>query len=480
MRGQSVVRRNDEVEAGRGADALAGREALVVGLARTGLAVADFLVRRRARVVATDTKAREALPVEALDLERRGVLLEAGGHRVESFRKASLLVVSPGVPWDLPELEAARRGGAEVIAELELAFRHLSGPVVAVSGTKGKSTTTAAIGAMLREQGDDVRVGGNIGRPAIGLVEGTSAATRFVLEVSSFQLEGTQFFRPHVAVFLNLSDDHLDRHGSFAAYAAAKARIFANQTSSDWAVVNGRDERVLALAAAGQGRLVTFGVEPQAGRAGAYFRDGVAWWRTAGSEERLFERDDVRLPGPHLADDLLAAAAAARLLGAEAGSIRRAVRAFEGAEHVLEFVAEIEGVRFFNDSKATNVAAARKSLEAFSDPVIAIMGGRFKGGDLSLLAASAHGRVKQVLAFGEARALFAEKLSPSVPVESCASLREAVERALRRGSPGDVVVLAPACASFDMFEDYAQRGRVFKDEVRRLGAARGAPGGGRG
>jgi UDP-N-acetylmuramoylalanine--D-glutamate ligase len=444
----------------------------VVGLARTGIAVADFLLRHGARVTATDAKARGALPVEVLDLERRGARLETGGHHVETFRRASLLVVSPGVPWDLPELQAARASGAEVIAELELACRQISGVVVAVSGTKGKSTTTAAIGAMLQARGGDVRVGGNIGRPAIGLVEGASEATLFVLEVSSFQLEGTELFHPNVAVFLNLSDDHLDRHGSFAAYAAAKARLFGNQTAADWAVVNGADPRALELAAKGRARRVLFGAGTQAPGDAAYFRDGLACLRRGGREEVLFQRDDVRLPGPHLADDLLAAATVARLLGVASAAIRGAARGFEGAEHVLEFVAEIDGLRFFNDSKATNVAAACKSLEAFDRPVIAIMGGRFKGGDLALLAETARGRAKQVLAFGEARARFAEGLAGSVPVELCASLRQAVERALVLGAPGDVVVLAPACSSFDMFEDYAQRGRVFKEEVRRLADAR--------
>ena len=424
---------------------LSGASAVVVGLARSGVAAAAFLAGRGAHVTASDVKPREALTPEALALESQGVRLETGGHRLETLLAASLVVVSPGVPWDLPELTQARDRGVEVIAELELACRHLMGEVVAVTGTKGKSTTTAAVGVMLRAAGRDVRVAGNIGRPAILCVEGSDARTVFALEVSSFQLEGVHSLHPRVAIFLNLSDDHLDRHGSFEAYAAAKARVFLNQTADDWAVVNADDRRVLDLARQGRAKLLRFG---NAARAA------------------------LRLPGPHLADDLLAAAAAARLMGAPLDAVQRAVEGFEGAEHVLEFVAEIDGVRYFDDSKATNVAAACKSLEAFDRPVIAIMGGRFKGGDLARLAQVASGRAKLVLAIGEAQALLVEALSPVVTVTACDSLASAVARAREAARPGDVALLAPACASFDMFEDYAQRGQAFKHEVRRLAERR--------
>jgi UDP-N-acetylmuramoylalanine--D-glutamate ligase len=452
---------------------LAGKTVVVVGLARSGVAAAEFLAARGARVVATDSKPEGELPVEALRLRERGMRLEAGGHRRESFRAADLVVVSPGVPWNAPELEAARAAGVPVIGELELGYRCLKGTVAAITGTKGKSTTTAALGAMLREAGGDVRVGGNIGAALTGMVEDSTDQTAFVLEVSSFQLEASDTFHPHVAVFLNLSPDHLDRHASFEEYAQAKARIFARQDERDWAVVNAADAGVLGLAAHARARVVRFvphGVIP----AGAFFQDGLARLSLDGRTETLFRRDEVRLPGEHLAVDLLAAATAARLLGAPVEAIARAVRAFRGVEHVLEHVADVRGVAFFNDSKATNVDAARKSLESFDTPLVVILGGRYKGGDFADLAPPLARRGRAVVAMGEARERVAQALGGTLPVLSCDTLRAAVETALARAQPGDTVLLAPACASFDMFRDYAERGRAFKDEVRRLAEAEGA------
>ena len=450
---------------------LAGKQIVVVGLARSGVAAAEFLVRRGARVVATDRRPADELQAEAVTLGEKGVRLELGGHRQETFTAADMVVVSPGVPWDLPELVAARGAGVPVMAELELGSCHIRGPVAAVTGTKGKSTTTAALGAMLAEAGRDVRVGGNIGQAVTGLVDGATDDTAFVLEVSSFQLEGTDTFRPRVAVFLNLSADHLDRHASFEDYSAAKARIFRNQTSSDWAVVSAND-RVMALARLSRARLIPFGPSPLLEPSSAFFKAGHAVLRLDGHEESLFPVSSVRLPGSHLLLDLLAAAAAARLMGADAAAIARAAAEFRGVEHVLEHVAEIGGVAFFNDSKATNVDAARKSLEAFDRPVVAIVGGRYKGGDFGLLRPPLAARGKAVMAIGEAQGRVVEALAAVVPVVPCGTLREAVERAFAAAAPGDVVLLAPACASFDMFQDYADRGRAFKREVRALAERR--------
>jgi len=443
---------------------LAGKQVVVVGLARSGVAAAEFLVRHGARVVATDRRPADELQAEAMTLARQGVRLELGGHHERTFTAADMVVVSPGVPWDLPELVAARGAGVSVMAELELGFRHIRGPVAAVTGTKGKSTTTAALGAMLAEAGRDVRVGGNIGQAVTGLVDGAGDDTVFVLEVSSFQLEGTDTFHPKVAVFLNLSADHLDRHASFDEYRAAKERIFQNQTSQDWAVVNAD----LAKEHRGRARLVPFAPSPLVEPSSAFFKDGHAVLRLDGHEESLFPISSVRLPGSHLLLDLLAASAAARLLGTPAEAIARAAAGFRGVEHVLEHVAEIGGVAFFNDSKATNVDAARKSLEAFDRPVVAIVGGRYKGGDFGLLRDPLAARGKAVMAIGEAQGRVAEALAPVVPVVPCETLREAVERAFAAAAPGDVVLLAPGCSSFDMFQDYAERGRAFKREVRAL------------
>jgi UDP-N-acetylmuramoylalanine--D-glutamate ligase len=450
---------------------LAGSRAVVVGLARSGLSAAAFLASRGARVVATDRKTAAELPAEVGALTSRGIELELGGHRRETFAGADLVVVSPGVPWELPELEAARARGVAVMAEVELAFRFATGTVAAVTGTKGKSTTTAALGAMLAAAGRDARVGGNIGRPFVDLLEGHTDQTVFVLEVSSFQLEGIQAFHPRLAVFLNLSPDHLDRHPSFEAYASAKARIFVNQTEQDWAVVNADDPGVLARARAARSRRFAFSTAPREGD-GAFFEAGEARLRHGGEAETLFALDRLRLPGVHLATDLLAAGAAARLMGAPASAIARAAEGFAGVEHVLERVAEIDGVAYFNDSKATNVDAAKKSLEAFAGPLLLIAGGRYKGGDFRDLRAPAAGRVKAVLAIGEARPLLLEAFAPVCPVTPCDSLAEAVLRAHGLAVPGDTVLLAPGCSSFDMFEDYADRGRAFKAEVARLAGER--------
>ena len=447
-----------------------GGAVVVVGLARSGVAAAGFLARRGETVIATDVKRADELTEEALSLAALGVRLETGGHRKETFTSAAMVVVSPGVRWELPELEAARRAGVPVIAEVELAFRNLRGRVAAVTGTKGKSTTTAALGAMLGEAGLDVRIGGNIGAPLVSLVEGSTAATTFAVEVSSFQLEGTERFHPNLAVWLNLSPDHLDRHPSLEAYVAAKARIFANQTEEDWAVVDADDPVVLAEARRARSRKLPVRVSgdkvPEGD--GAFFEGGLARLRLAGKEESLFAREEVVLPGAHLAGDLLVAAAAARLLGTPPDAVARAVRGFRGVEHVLEHVATIDGVSFYNDSKATNVEAARRSLEAFAGPVLVIVGGRYKGGDFGELAPALSAPGRRVLAIGEARERVAAALRGVVPVDACGSLAEAVARAKTLARPGDVVLLAPACSSFDMFRDYAHRGRAFKEEVRRL------------
>jgi UDP-N-acetylmuramoylalanine--D-glutamate ligase len=457
----------------------AGKHVVVVGLARSGVAAAAFLARRGASVTAVDRKPESELP-EALALRELGVKLELGPHRRETFLASELVVVSPGVPWELEELEAAREAGIPVIAEIELAFQNLRGDVAAITGTKGKSTTTAALGAMLREAGKDARVGGNIGAPLIGLVEGSTEATAFAVEVSSFQLEGTTSFRPRVAVWLNLSADHLDRHPTLEAYVAAKARIFANQRPEDWAVVNADDPVVLAQARQARARQLLFRVtgQPLAAGDGAFFAGDAARLRRDGAEETLFARADLSLPGAHLHGDMLVAAAAARLMGAPAEAIARAVRGFRGVEHVLEHVATVDGIAYYNDSKATNVEAARRSLEAFTEPVVVILGGRYKGGDFGDLTPSLRRHGRAVVAIGEATERVTAALAGTLPVEPAPSLREAVVMARSLARPGDVVLLAPACSSFDMFKDYAERGRAFKSEVKALesaasGSARG-------
>jgi UDP-N-acetylmuramoylalanine--D-glutamate ligase len=443
----------------------------VVGLARSGVAAADYLARQGARVVATDSKGQAELPAEVKSLTQRGVELQAGGHRRETFTGADMVVVSPGVPWDLPELRAAREAGVEVMAELELGFRELKGTVAAITGTKGKSTTTAALGAMLARAHGDVRVAGNIGQPVCALLDGSTEETRWVLEVSSFQLEGTTRFHPQLAVFLNLAADHLDRHASFEDYAAAKAKIFANQTEADWAVVNADDPLVMEQARAGKARRLPFHVTSVPTGDGAYLDARQARLQQAGGSDTLFARSDVRLPGEHLMLDLMVAGAAARLLGATAEQVRNAVCEFRGVPHVLEHVTDVNGVAFYNDSKATNVEAARRSIEAFPGRVVVILGGRYKGGDFAERAAPLAAHHGAVVAIGEAAERVEQALGPAVPVARATTLAEAVRRALAMAREGDTVLLAPACSSFDMFRDYADRGDAFKREVWELARA---------
>jgi len=436
----------------------------VVGAARSGLAAAELLARRGA--VVTLTERRPGLD-EADRLRAAGVGLELGGHREGTLTGADLVVVSPGVPLDQPVFAAARDRGVEIIGELELAWRWIRGRVIAVTGTKGKSTTTTLVGRMLAAAGRTVLVGGNIGVPLSAQVDGSDAETLHVVETSSFQLETTTTFRPWIAVWLNFADDHLDWHPTINAYAAAKARIFVNQTAEDWAVVNADDPVVTSHSAGIAARRVPFSLS---GRIADGFVVDGEWIvkRTGTSNERLVPLDAVGLTGRHMLHNVLAAAAAASVAGAPPRAMVDALRGFHGLAHVMEPAGEIGGVRFVNDSKATNVEAAQRSIESFADGVVAIVGGRFKGGDLRALAEPMAERGRAVVAIGDAAPLVRAALTGVVPVIDASSMREAVERGYRAAAPDGVVLLAPACASFDWFRDYAERGETFKREVERL------------
>jgi UDP-N-acetylmuramoylalanine--D-glutamate ligase len=440
-----------------------GWRVLVVGAARSGVAAALLLAGRGARVTLTDLK--PVIDGESA-LRDAGVELELGGHRPESFDSANLVVVSPGVPSDLSELARARNAGIPIIGELELASRWLRGPIVAITGTKGKSTTTTLVGRMLEATGRRVMVGGNIGVPLSSQVEHSTDDTVHVVEASSFQLEASDTFHPWIAALLNFSADHLDRHATEQAYAAAKQQIFARQTPEDWAVVNADSPEALHLAEGARATLVRYGLTR--GETVAFFIErGFIWQRTSEGDEPLAPLEAVALRGQHMLSNVVAAAAISRLAGATREGIERALAGFAGLEHVMEPVATLQGVRFVNDSKATNVDAAARSIDSF-DRVVAIVGGKFKGGRLADLAGPlrAHGRA--VVAIGEARPLVREALQGVVPVHEASTLASAVAMAFSLARPGGVVLLAPACASFDMFVDYADRGRRFKEEVQRL------------
>ena len=446
-----------------------GRRVVVVGAARSGVAAAELLRARGAAV--TLTEVRDTFE-EADRLERSGVTLELGGHRRATLASADLIVASPGVPLEQPVFEAARARGVEIIGELELASRWIRGRVIAITGTKGKSTTTTLVGRMLAASGRQVLVGGNIGVPLSAHVDASTPDTVHVVEASSFQLETTSTFRPWIAVWLNLADDHMDRHPGLEAYTAAKARIFANQAPDDWLIVNGDDASVMERTRKAAARRVEFALS---GRITTGFVVDADWivHRTSAGAERLVPLAAVELSGRHMLNNVLAATAAASLAGVDSGAMVESLRGFRGLPHVMEPAGEIGGVRFVNDSKATNVEAARRSIESFPHGVVAIVGGRFKGGDLRELRAplAEHGRA--VIAIGEAAPLVREALAGVVPIVDVASMREAVEQAYAAAAPDGIVLLAPACSSFDWFRDYAERGERFKGEVARLKTVRG-------
>jgi UDP-N-acetylmuramoylalanine--D-glutamate ligase len=441
-----------------------GKKVTVVGAARSGIAAARLLVERGAQVTLSD--ARADIP-EAQPLAEIGVALETGGHQPVTFTSADLVVLSPGVPPEQPAVAAARAHGVPVIGEIELASRWLRGRVIAITGTKGKSTTTELTGRMLEASGFRVTVGGNIGAPLSAQVAASTPDTLHVVETSSFQLEQIETFRPWIAVMLNFSPDHLDRHPSVASYAAAKARIFENQTPDDWSVVNGDDPMVLELARRSAARRRLF-ARDAALEDGTTVSDGwiVSWHQ--GRADPLVPLDAIHLIGPHLVVDVMAAATVGTLAGAAPAVMTAAVDAFRGLEHAMELVAEVGGVRFVNDSKATNVESALRSIESFASGLVPIIGGRFKGGDLRLLRAPLANRARAVVAIGEARPLVEAAVGDVVKVHQADSLEAAVDQAFDLARPAGVVLLAPACSSFDMFRDYAERGRRFKAEVERL------------
>jgi len=444
------------------------RRVVVVGAARSGIAAAELLAKRGAVVTLTEIRSS----FDGIDrLKEAGVQIEVGGHQPQTLAAAELVVVSPGVPLEQRVFDAPRDRGVEIIGELELASRWIRGRLVAITGTKGKSTTTTLLGRMLTAAGRKVLVGGNIGVPLSAQVEASTADTFHVVETSSFQLETTTTFHPWIAVWLNFADDHLDRHPTVEAYAAAKARIFANQTGDDWAVINADDPAVVARSAATRARRVQFALS---GRTADGFVVDGEWIlkRTAAGAERILPVAAVELTGRHMLNNVLAATAAASIAGVTAQSMTDALRGFHGLEHVMEPAGEIRGVRFVNDSKATNVEAAKRSIESFPGGVVAIIGGRFKGGDLRELREPLWAVGRAVVAIGEAAPLVRDALSGALPVVEAGSMREAVERGYEAAAPDGVVLLAPACSSFDWFKDYAERGNAFKAEVERLRSAK--------
>ena len=469
-----------------------GKRILVVGMATSGIAAALFLRRRGAHVVISEMRAAEQLRAEIPLLLDAGVAIETGGHRERTFLDADLIVVSPGVPAQMPLLEHARAERIPVLGEIELASRFLQGTLVAITGANGKTTTTTLTGEILRACQRTVQVGGNIGTPLISLTESSTPETVTVVEASSFQLETIDTFHPHVAAVLNLSPDHLDRHGSMEAYAAAKERIFLNQTAGDFAVLNAADRwcRDYATRVGSQVRWFNRGGDfaPAAEKgSGAHLRGDQLVWVEQGREIPVLTLNEIPLRGDHNVENVLAAvsiaclvqkvgldtAPAAGLQGeAAVAAIRTTIRSFKAVEHRLEFVARIRGVEYFNDSKATNVDATIKALEAFPGGLWVILGGKDKNSDYTVLAPLLRQRARGVLLIGAASEKIASHLEPAgIGVVRLGTMERAVDFAFQHAHEGDTVLLAPACSSFDQFQNYGHRGKVFKQLVMQLNTA---------
>jgi UDP-N-acetylmuramoylalanine--D-glutamate ligase len=459
------------------------KRVLVVGLGKSGVASALFLQERGAKVAVSDAKSPEQLREEIPQLLDHGISVETGQHGERTFRDQDLIVVSPGVPFDVPQLVHAREQGIPVIGEVELAARFLKGHIVAITGSNGKTTTTTLAGEILEAGGRKTLVGGNIGTPAITFVPRVNEKTWIALEISSFQLETIKTFHPHIAVVLNVTPDHLDRHHTFEKYVAAKARIFENQTAEDFTVLNADNEPCVTMAKQTQAQIHWFSRTKEV-VSGAFVRGERIVWHDKNGECEIMPLREIALKGAHNVENVLAAVCVGMIAGIEPAQVRHAVAEFKAVEHRLEYVATVNGVEYYNDSKATNVDATIKALESFPDRIHLILGGKDKGSDYSVLNELLKARVKRVYTIGAAAAKI-ESQASGTEIVSAGTLENAVRRASEAATAGDIVLLAPACASFDQFDSYEHRGRVFKELVRQLAAkkservASGVRGGGK-
>ena len=449
---------------------LKGKRALVVGLGKSGVASALFMKAQGARVTVSDTKSGDELRNEIPVLLDHGITVETGGHGERTFHGQDLIVVSPGVPVDAPPLVQARSLGETVIGEIELAAQFLPGPIVAITGSNGKTTTTTLSGEIMTAAGLPTLVGGNIGTPAISLAERAKPDTVIVLEISSFQLETIQTFRPKIAVVLNVTPDHLDRHRTFEIYTEAKARIFENQQGSDFAVLNADDPTCVAMGLRTRAQVFWFSRQKEV-EVGAWIRDGNIVFRDSKGQREILQVSEIPLKGAHNLENVLAAVSASVLMGCPSGKIRQAVHDFKAVEHRLEFVATIHGVDYYNDSKATNVDATIKALESFPANIHLILGGKDKGSDYTVLNELIGQRVKRVYTIGAAAAKIESQVKGAEIVHA-ETLENAIRQAHAAAESGDVVLLAPACASFDQFKSYEHRGEVFKETVSGLAAGK--------
>lgn len=445
---------------------LHGKRVLVVGLARTGIATAKFLRARGSLVTTTEVRPKEEMGEAVQELSGMDISEEWGGHQVETFLKQDCIVVSPGVDLNIEPIQKAIQQGVKVISEIELAYHFIHVPIIAVTGTNGKTTTTLLIGEMLKEDGRKVGVGGNVGEPLILFADGEDRWEVLVVEISSFQLEAIEDFRPRISVLLNITEDHLDRYPRYDDYIEAKVRIFANQHSGDLAILNRDDPIVMQYQEKVKAKKVFFSLKERLDE--GVFSNGKTIFFRLGEKGEEYSLSKTPLRGIHNVENMMAALTTARVFGCSRQAVQGVLNRFEGLEHRLEFVREMKGIRFYNDSKGTNVGSVVKSLQSFSEPVILIAGGKDKNGDLSPLKELIQKRVKHLILIGEARERMKRELGGLTDTSIAQTMEEAVLLARQKAEGGEVVLLSPACSSFDMFKDYKERGKVFKEAVRRL------------
>jgi UDP-N-acetylmuramoylalanine--D-glutamate ligase len=448
---------------------LNGKKVLVVGLARTGIATAKFLKAKGSLVTTTEVKREEEMREAVQELKGMDISTEWGGHRAETFLKQDMIVVSPGVDLSIEAIQRALKKKVRVISEIELAYHFIQVPIISVTGTNGKTTTTLLIGEMLKEDGKKVGVGGNVGEPLVLFADGRDRWEVLVVEISSFQLEAIEDFRSRISVLLNITEDHLDRYPSYADYIKAKVRIFANQNLRDLAVLNRDDPIVVQFGERARGRKVFFSLSEKLDE-GA-FSDGQTIFLKLGGKREEYSLARAPLKGVHNVENMMAALTTARSFGCSKKAVQAVLNRFEGLEHRLEFVREVGGVRFYDDSKGTNVGSVVKSLQSFSEPVILIAGGKDKNGDLSPLEELIQKRVKHLILIGEASERMNREFGGLTDTAMAKTLEEAVLLAHQKAKSGEVVLLSPACSSFDMFKDYKERGRVFKEAVFKISAS---------
>jgi UDP-N-acetylmuramoylalanine--D-glutamate ligase len=456
-------------------DRIKGKKVCVFGMARSGLAVASLLKKYSGDVFVTDVKNSPFLAKETEELKKLGIEYEIGGHSHNSIKDKDFLVISPGVSFDIPILLEAQEKGIPIFSEVEVAFWLNQAFIVGITGTNGKTTTATLIGEILKEDKREVKVAGNIGVPFSSVVEEVSSDGIIVLELSSFQLEKIEEFHPKVASILNITPDHLDRYSDFKSYKDAKLRIFENQTEEDFAVLNFDDDESRGIENFSKGEKIFFSTINELDP-GVFLKDGSLIFSAGGGsfgifegkKEKIIEATQIGIKGPHNLSNAACASAISLILGVKLGSIRNALQNFKGVEHRLEEVSTISGVKFINDSKATNVSSVWYALQSIGRPIILIGGGRDKGGDFTKLRDLVKDKVKALILLGEAKEKMKNELGDLIPTFFVSDMEEAVNLSLEKASSGDSVLLSPGCASFDMFDNFEHRGKVFKSAVEKL------------